>query len=72
MVSIHSNNYLIEYCRQPGMPYWMKSLVYKVISNNGIPTEAEITEVVDDIKNGTNKSIAKPTVFLDNVGSPLR
>lgn len=67
MVSIHSNNYLIEYCRQPGMPYWMKSLVYKVISNNGIPTEAEITEVVDDIKNGTNKSIAKPTVAPDNV-----
>ena len=27
MVTIHSNNYLIEYCRQPGIPYWMKSPV---------------------------------------------
>ncbi len=71
MVTIHSNNYLIEYCRQPGMPYWMKSLVYKVIAANAIPTETEIAEVVSAIQKGTVKAIAEPSVFPDNVDIKL-
>ena len=71
MVTIHSNNYLIEYCRQPGIPYWMKSLVYKVITANGIPSEAEIVEVVDAIQKGTAKAIAEPSVSPDNVDIKL-
>ena len=49
----------------------MKSLVYKVSTANGIPSEAEITEVVEDIQKGTVKAITEPSVFPDNVDIKL-
>lgn len=72
MSHAHAKGYLLEVANKPETEGWLKDLIVKIVNNNGILPDEDITDTKNQLKNGGHSVLPIPLAVPSATGHSIR
>lgn len=68
----HAKGYLLEVANKPDTECWLKDLIVKIVNNNGILSDEDLTDSLNQLKNGGQSVLPMPFASPSATGHSIR
>lgn len=68
----HSKDYLIELASNPQTHGWLKDLIIKIVNNNGMISDAELADSVQQLKTNAASVLVIPSTAMSNQNADIK
>jgi hypothetical protein len=68
----HSKDYLIELASNPQTHGWLKDLIIKIVNNNGMISDTELADSVQQLKTNAASILVIPSTAMSNQNADIR
>ena len=72
MSHAHAKGYLLEVANKPETEGWLKDLIVKIVNNNGILSDEDFTDTINQLKNGGQSVLPIPSAVTSATGHSIR
>lgn len=72
MSHAHAKGYLLEVANKPETEGWLKDLIVKIVNNNGTLSDEDLTDTINQLKNGGQSILPMPLAAPSATGHSIR
>ena len=72
MSHVHAKGYLLELANKPETEGWLKDLIVKIVNNNGNLSDDDLTDTVNQLKDGGQAVLSIPSIAPLATGNTIR